>query len=126
MAARGRDPYFVHYAHDMDRALAFYRDVFEVPVTSASRGWSTLDFGTFTLALHILVPDVHDDEAPLPHAGLNLLVDSIEFLQTRVEGAGGVLIELREPQGGVPVRVASFRDCEGNGFELRQEPGESP
>ena len=32
-------------------------------------------------------------------------------------------LELREPQGGVPVRVATFRDCEGNGFELRQVPG---
>ena len=32
------------------------------------------------------------------------------------------LIELREPKGGVPVRVAIFKDCEGNGFELRQQP----
>lgn len=123
MPIRGSDPYVIHYVHDMKRALAFYRDVFEAEVTSESRGWSTLDFGAFTLALHILAPG-HEDEAPLPHAGLNLLVDSIEFLQARIEEAGGRLVELREPQGGVPVRVASFQDSEGNGFELRQEPGE--
>jgi predicted enzyme related to lactoylglutathione lyase len=128
MALRGRDPYVIHYVHDMKRALAFYRDVFEATVTSESRGWSTLEFESFTLALHIIAPgpvDGHDDEAPLPHAGLNLLVDSIEFLQTRIEAAGGSLVLLREPQAGVPVRVAAFRDSEGNGFELRQEPGET-
>ena len=61
-------------------------------------------------------------EAPLPHAGLNLLVDDIEAVQRDIERLGGRLVELREPGGGVPVRVASFVDCEGNGFELRQEP----
>ncbi|MFT5368001.1 MAG: hypothetical protein ACI8V2_002964 [Candidatus Latescibacterota bacterium] len=30
--------------------------------------------------------------------------------------------ELREPSGGVPVRVATCQDSEGNGFELRQQP----
>ena len=30
---------------------------------------------------------------------------------------------LREPKENVPVRVASFRDPEGNGFDLRQEVG---
>jgi predicted enzyme related to lactoylglutathione lyase len=30
------------------------------------------------------------------------------------------MIELREPQPHVPVRIAAFRDSEGNGFKLRQ------
>jgi len=58
----------------------------------------------------------------LPHAGLNLEVDSIEEIQARVERSGVSLTELREPEGGVLVRVATLRDCEGNGFELRQNP----
>ena len=69
-----------------------------------------------------LAPRMEQPEGPLPHAGLNLLVDSIEEVQRDIERLGGRLIELREPGGGVPVRVASFVDCEGNGFELRQEP----
>ena len=39
-----------------------------------------------------------------------------------IERLGGQMLELREPDAGVPVRVGTFRDCEGNGFELRQQP----
>jgi predicted enzyme related to lactoylglutathione lyase len=85
-------------------------------------GWTTLGFGSFELALHILVPG-HDDEAPLPHAELNLEVDRIEDVQAVIERHGGKLIELREPQARVPDRVAKFVDSEGNGFELRQRGG---
>jgi len=49
-------------------------------------------------------------------------VDHIEEIQGTIEAYGGRLIELREPSGGVPVRVATFVDSEGNGFELRQKP----
>lgn len=58
----------------------------------------------------------------MPHAGLNLEVDSIEEIQERIQQSGGSLTMLGEPEGGVPVRVASLKDSEGNGFELRQEP----
>ena len=40
-----------------------------------------------------------------------------------IETHGGEIIELREPQSSVPDRVATFRDPEGNGFELRQHVG---
>lgn len=114
-----RNPIFIHYVHDMDRARRFYESVFGVSASFASRGWTTLDFGSFELALHILAPG-HDGEAPLPHAGLNLEVDSIEAIQSLIENNGGRLIELREPVPRVPDRVATFCDPEGNGFELRQ------
>ena len=117
-----RNPIFIHYVHDMARARRFYESVFGVAPSYASRGWTTLHFGAFELALHILAPG-YTDEAPLPHAGLNLQVDGIEEMQARIEQHGGVLLELREPQGGVPDRVATFRDTEGNGFELRQHVG---
>lgn len=117
-----RNPIVIHYVHDMDRAKAFYMWVFDVGTLFESPGWTTLDFGAIELALHILYPHSAEAEAPLPHAGLNLEVDSIEEIQERVERNGGSLTELREPEGGVPVRVATFRDCEGNGFELRQRP----
>ena len=62
-------------------------------------------------------------KSPLPHAGLNLQVDLIEEMQARIETHGGEMLELREPQSSVPDRVATFRDPEGNGFELRQHVG---
>ena len=119
---RARNPIVIHYVHDMDRAKSFYMNVFSVTPSFASAGWTMLDFGPFELALHILSPQSGEAEGPLPHAGLNLEVDSIEQLQVDIERLGGQLIELREAEGGVPVRVATFRDCEGNGFELRQQP----
>ena len=113
-------PLFIHYVRDMPRAIAFYRDVFEVPVSFESAGWSTLRFDAFELALHMLWPG-NEDEAPLPHAGIAWLVDSIEEARAEIEAHGGRMRELREPDGFVPVRVASFVDPDGNGFELRQE-----
>jgi predicted enzyme related to lactoylglutathione lyase len=68
----------------------------------------------------------HTDEAPLPHAGLDLAVDRIEDMQARIERCGGAMVELREANQRVPDRVATFRDTEGNGFELRQYVGRQP
>jgi predicted enzyme related to lactoylglutathione lyase len=91
----GRKPIFIHYVHDMNRARQFYESVFNVAPSFASGGRTTLCFGSFELALHILsYGDM--DEAPLPHAGLCLEVDRIEEMQTRIEQSGGKMIELRE------------------------------
>jgi predicted enzyme related to lactoylglutathione lyase len=113
----GRKPIFIHYVHDMGRAQRFYESVFKVSPSFTSPGWTTLNFGSFELALHILSPG-QMDEAPLPNAGLSLEAEQIEAMQASIEQYGGNLIEIREPQPHVPVRVASFRDSEGNGFEL--------
>jgi predicted enzyme related to lactoylglutathione lyase len=118
----GRNPIFIHYVYDMKRARQFYESVFDVAPSFASGGWTTLSFGSFELALHILSPG-EMDEAPLPHAGLVLEVDRIEEIQTRIEQNGGKMTVLREADSNVPDRVASFRDTEGNGFDLRQHVG---
>jgi predicted enzyme related to lactoylglutathione lyase len=118
---KARNPIVIHYVRDMDRARSFYMNAFDVVPTFKSPGWTTLDFGAIELALHIIAPG-ETDEGPIPHAGLNLEVDSIENMQFDIERLGGALIELREAEGGVPVRVAAFKDSEGNGFELRQQP----
>ena len=117
-----RNPIFIHYVHNMDRARRFYESVFGVSPSFASSGWTTLNFGSFELALHILsAGDM--DEAPLAHAGLCLEVDLIEEMQALIERNGGKMTELREADSRVPDRVATFRDPEGNGFELRQHVG---
>jgi predicted enzyme related to lactoylglutathione lyase len=118
----GRSPIFIHYVYDMNRAQQFYESVFDVSPSFASGGWTTLNFGSFELALHILSPG-EMDESPLPHAGLCLEVDHIEEMQALIEQNGGRMTELREADSRVPDRVATFRDTEGNGFELRQNVG---
>ena len=117
---RGTNPLVIHYVRNMQRAIRFYSQVFDVEPAFQSPGWSTLDFGVFELALHSLHPD-QSEEAPLPHAGLNLLVDRIEDMASLIKANGGTVTQLREPDDFVPVRVATCRDPEGNGFELRQE-----
>ena len=117
---KAREPMVIHYVHDMARATKFYQEVFEAEVLSSSPGWTELDFGDVKLALHILGHEM--GENPIPHAGINFMVDSIEEMQTRIEAQGGEVSELREPDDFVPVRVASARDTEGNGFEIRQIP----
>ena len=118
---RVRNPMVIHYVLDMDRATNFYKSVFKIEPLFESPGWTQLDCGQIVLALHILHTQSSELEAPLPHAGLNFEVDDIETIQHEIEQLGGKLIELREPDSFVPVRVAMFKDCEGNGFELRQE-----
>ena len=115
-----RSPLFIHYVADMERAVRFYTGVFKAPVAFRSPGWTTLEFDGFQLALHVWPAD-RLKEALLPNAGLCLLVDSIEDFQQAIESRGGSMESLREPEENVPVRVASFRDPEGNGFDLRQE-----
>ena len=86
-------------------------------------GFSPIPYKIFTIsagALHMLWPG-NDAEAPLPHAGIAWLVDSIEEARAEIEAHGGRMRELRERDGFVPVRVASFVDPDGNGFELQQE-----
>ncbi len=34
------DPLFILYVHDMDRALQFYRDTFDLEVVQHTPGWS--------------------------------------------------------------------------------------
>lgn len=114
-----RNPIVIHYVSDMDRAVGFYGSVFGVDATFSSPGWSTLDFGGLELALHITSPDRAAQDA-IPHAGLNFEVDLIEAAQAEIEAAGGAMLALREAEPHVPVRVATFRDPDGNGFELRQ------
>ena len=121
---KARNPMVIHYIHDMERAKRFYMEVFDVVPTFESSGWTTLDFEPLILALHS-VPSGEHEEQPLPHAGLSLKVDHIETVQADIERLGGQLLMLREAEANVPVRVATCRDCEGNGFELRQVPESS-
>ena len=116
---KAKNPMVIHYVSDMTRAKTFYSNVFDAPILVDSPGWSTLDIGGMELALHIS-SESEIEERLIPQAGLNIEVESIEDVLPVVEQFGGRLIELREPGANIPVRLASCKDSEGNGFELRQ------
>lgn len=115
---RVKDPLFILYVRDMDRALRFYSDTFGLGVVQHTPGWSMLRCGGATIALHIL--SKRSKESVAPHAGLNLQVDDLDAAIEAVLGAGGEHVVTREATDFVPARMCELRDTEGNGFELRQ------
>jgi predicted enzyme related to lactoylglutathione lyase len=116
-----QNPMFILYVRDMNRAVAFYRDLFEMQSTMTTPGWSMLRFGGCTLALH----GIHaGSSAPISRAaGLNFEVENLEAVADEVKAAGGKFGEIREAGGGAPVRVVEIQDPDGNVLELRQFMG---
>lgn len=114
-----RNPVIIHWAHQMDRAIDFYRGVFGLDVVVDDPVLSVLDLPPIRLLVHAVNATEH--ERPLPNAGLNVQVDDIDGIVELVIGSGGGLVVIREPEGALRFRVALCVDSEGNGFELRQE-----
>lgn len=121
---KSRDPLFILYVHDMDRALTFYSETFALEVVQHTPGWSMLRFDGATVALHIISPG--SNEAICKQAGLSLQVDDLDEAIQEVIRAGGEHIITREPNNFVPVRMCELRDTEGNAIELRQFIGPPP
>lgn len=113
-----KDPMYILYVTDMDRAVAFYQNTFDLPVVQHTPGWSMLRLEGSTLALHIISPGSRENV--VSHAGLSLNIDDLDAGIAAVVAAGGEHIVTREPTSFVPVRMCELKDCEGNGFELRQ------
>jgi predicted enzyme related to lactoylglutathione lyase len=109
----------VLYVHDMQRAVAFYRDGIGLPVMTQSSGWSRMQCGDASIGLHGI--DAGVTERPVPYAGLNLQVDDLDAAIERAVAHGATLTEIREAQPRVPVRLGELIDPDGNGFELRQQ-----
>ena len=108
----------VRYVHDMARAYAFHREGLGLAPIAESAGWSMLGCGDAIVGLHAIYSGV--SERPVGYAGLNLEVDDLDAAIVRAVGAGGKLVDIREPEANVPVRLGVFLDPDGNGFELRQ------
>ena len=113
-----KDPLFILYVRDMDRAVRFYHETFELPVVQHTPGWSMLRCGGATIALHILTQN--SPESTTQHAGVNLRVEDLDAAIANVLEAGGEHIVTREPTDFVPVRMCELKDTEGNVFEIRQ------
>ena len=108
----------------MDRAVAFYRDTFELEVLQQTPGWSMLRFGDCTLALHGIFPG--SQETTSAHAGVSFQVADLDAAIAEVVAAGGSHTVTREPTDFVPVRMCEIRDTEGNGLEMRQFVSSGP
>lgn len=114
-----RNPVVIHWVHEMEGALAFYKGLFGIDSTSESPSWSVLDLGPLKLALHRVGPG--QDEQPLRDAGLNLEVDDLDDAVEAVEALGGAVRGVRATAPPLALRVALCADVDGNAFELREQ-----
>ena len=104
--------YFMVPVHDMDRALAFYRDVFGLELGFQSPYWSELSWRDATIALHL----GGEDQAPASWLGFN--VDDLDAAAAEIEAAGGVRGAERTEGG---ARLLSITDTEGNSLTVGQQ-----
>jgi catechol 2,3-dioxygenase-like lactoylglutathione lyase family enzyme len=109
----------VRYVRDMARAFAFHRDGLGLIPIAESPGWSMLACGDALVGLHAIYSGV--TERPVGYAGLNLEVDDLDAAVARAVEHGAQLVEVREPEANVPVRLAVMLDPDGGGFELRRQ-----
>lgn len=98
---------------DMDRAVAFYRDVLGLPLLRREGDdWAQLDAGPITLALH------GGTDGERPRGGTVVFrVEDLESVRLALEERGVVF---EEKVGEVPgyARFATFADPDGNVLQL--------
>lgn len=104
---------------DMDRSVAFYRDLLGMKVKSLSAWWSEFDLGNGTLALH---PGLNGNEKPYGRVGsgwyLGIQVDDLAGLKAKLIGGGHTIADdYHDVPSGV---VLTFPDPDGNPIQAIQ------
>lgn len=113
----------VIYVSDMDRSLAFYRDILQMPLKFNSPGWSEFKNGGTTLALHRhLQPQSGGEPAAHAVAGQATLIFVVDDLQAayeelRARGADFTLAPQQQPTG---LTFALLPDPDGFAITLQQ------
>ncbi len=99
------------FVADMDKAVAFYRDVMGLPLRFQSQGWSEFDTGGVTLALHPA-----SDRNPAGRVQLGFTTADLPGLYAAREENG--LSFSRPPVDEHGTLLASILDCEGAEISL--------
>lgn len=103
--------YAMKFVSDMDKAVAFHRDVVGLTLKFQSPGWSEFVTGDTTLALHGA-----SDENPSGHVELGFAVDDLNRLYA--ERAQNGLDFVEAPRDLHGSRIARIRDGEGATYTL--------
>lgn len=105
---------FLLSAEDMDRAIAFYRNVLGLNLATSSEWWSELTYGTATIALH------GGGTGEFRSTGLSFTVDDSEGACEAVVHGGGTIRSGLEERGEEGIYLAELTDPEGSGFMMSQ------
>jgi lactoylglutathione lyase len=114
--------YLVVYVSDMQRSVAFYRDILGLPLKFTTPGWSEFETGSIALALHrgggerLPVPEGR------PPAGVSQLAFVVENIQATYEelkarGADFSLPPQKQVTGNT---LAILRDPDGFGITIQE------
>ena len=115
----------VHYnVRDMQRAVAFYRDVLGMRVLDSNDWWTSLEFFGARIGLHwtggaVVPPVLHDEHGAKHGATLTLRSTDLDADLGYLQGAGCIVIGRTDNPWG---RLASVTDPDGNVLKLMQPP----
>ncbi len=98
--------YAIKYVADMDRSVAFHRDVLGLPLKFQSPEWSEFATGATTLALHAASSD-----KPAGTVELGFGTDDVEGFYARRDEVGVAFT--RPPNDMHGMKLAVFRDPDG-------------
>ncbi len=114
--------YAIIFVSDMKRSVAFYRDVFELPLKFESPEWTEFATEGAILALHAAKganPESNREETVAGQCRPGLRVPSLDsFHQKMVESGVPCIQEPRETFG---VRIAQYLDPDGLAISVSEE-----
>ncbi len=105
------------WAADMERALAFYRDVLGATITRQSEVISEVELQGAIIGIH------GGGEGKRTWTGLSFQVADVVTGAEEVVAGGGELTRTPEPEDGEPPHLAMCVDPEGNEFMLTRKRG---
>lgn len=101
-------------AADMKRAVAFYRELFDLEERLVSDWWSELALGDAIIALH----GGHDGSRNV--TGLSFQFESVIDAAKQIEKAGGRILAFPSVRANEPWLIGQVRDPEGNEFFITE------
>jgi lactoylglutathione lyase len=113
--------YVIVFVSDMERSIAFYRDVLGFPVQHQSGKWT--EFGTegITLALHLADPHDHSHKhasTPAGHCQIGLTVPNLDAFHVEMVGKG--VASLQPPKEEGFGKLAIYADPDGMPFSVAE------
>jgi len=114
--------YVIVYVSDMQRSLAFYRDVLGLTLKFTSPGWTEFVTGSTTVALHTARGEKSAEVPSLPPAGQAQLGFMVDDLQATYEAlkAQQVFFSLPPTKQNSGVTLAVLHDPDGLGITIQQ------
>jgi lactoylglutathione lyase len=115
--------YAIVFVSDMQRSVAFYRDVIGLPLRFASSGWTEFATDGATLALHASEEPNTDtggpEKEPAGRCRPGFAVPSLDAFHARMLERHVVCIQ--EPQDAFGARLAQYADPDGLAFSVAED-----